>query len=106
MEALLRLDDLKGSPIDELEENVHLEIAVMPVGMLKNVFTSFEHCVMNTRVCNVSTLCDRLPFYKVFGMTLHHNESINCGFSGIVFVSAVRGSFCIYAQSKQESHTG
>jgi len=44
LEALLRLDNLKGPPIDELEENIHLEIAVMPVDMLKNVFLSFEHC--------------------------------------------------------------
>jgi len=35
MEAFLRLDDLKGPPIYELEENIHVEIAVIPVDMLK-----------------------------------------------------------------------
>jgi hypothetical protein len=44
LEVLLRLDDPKGPSIDELEENIDLEIATMPVDMLKNVFTSFEHC--------------------------------------------------------------
>jgi hypothetical protein len=34
----------KDPPIYELEENIHLEIAVIPVDMLKNIFTSFDHC--------------------------------------------------------------
>jgi hypothetical protein len=38
-------------------------------------------------------------------MTLHQGACINGGFIGIVFVPSVRGSFCIYAESKQESHT-
>jgi hypothetical protein len=46
------------TPIYELEEKVHVEIAVIPVDMLKNVFTSFEHCAWTPGFATVSTLCD------------------------------------------------
>jgi len=58
LEDFLRLDDLKGPPIYELEENIHMEIAVIPVDMLKNVFTIFEHCTWTPGFATGSTLCD------------------------------------------------